>query len=198
MTALVPVPVPVPALATVSVSVPVTVPVSFTVPVTVQVPVPVAVTVTVPVTVPVPVAVAVTVPVTVPVPVPVAVAVTVSVSVSVRLGVLSKEKVTEMSKKKLQAVVVRAYSGVFFGYMATLSGGPACFEVALLEARHIWSWTSNGLARKALTVEDIAILGAGAGTKISGPVSLTIADVKVIVFASEEAAAKIEALPCLC
>jgi hypothetical protein len=99
-----------------------------------------------------------------------------------------------MSKHK--AVVVRAYSGVFFGYLVERKGGPECCEVILERARHIHRWQSVGLPRKALNVEDLAILGAGEGTTIGGPVTQTILDVKVIVDASPEAAARFEALPC--
>jgi len=97
----------------------------------------------------------------------------------------------------LKPVVVRAYSGVFFGYLKSKRGGPETFAVELLNARHIWNWQSTGLPRKALTVEDLALVGAGVGTKISGAVSLSLADAKVIVEATEESAARFEALPCL-
>jgi hypothetical protein len=101
------------------------------------------------------------------------------------------------SSKKLQAVVIRSYSGVFFGYLKAKRGGGEHFDVDLVSARHIWNWQSAGLPRKALTVEDLAILGAGDGTKISGAVNLSIADVKVIVEAHDDAVARFEALPCL-
>lgn len=100
------------------------------------------------------------------------------------------------NKRSKQAVIVRAYSGVFFGYLAARRGGPVAYEVDLERARHIWNWTSKGLPRKALTVEDLAILGAGEGTKISGAVTQTIADVKLIVEASDEAVKRFESLPC--
>ena len=98
-----------------------------------------------------------------------------------------------MSEK---AVVVRAYSGVFFGYLVERRGGPSEYEVDLVRARHIHRWQSGGLPRKALNVEDLAILGAGDGTTISGPVTQTIAGVRVIVDASPESVARFEALPC--
>jgi hypothetical protein len=90
------------------------------------------------------------------------------------------------------AVLVRAYSGVFFGYLVE----KRATEVDLKNARHIYSWDSVGLSRKALCVEDLAILGAGMGTRISGPVSQTLSDWKNIVAATPEAAKVIEALPC--
>jgi hypothetical protein len=104
------------------------------------------------------------------------------------------------SKKTVPAprVIVRAYSGVFVGDLEAKTGGPETFAVTLAKARHVWSWQSNGLPRKALTIEDLALLGAGSGTKISGEVpSLEIADVKVIVGLSDEAAKRFAELPCL-
>lgn len=97
-----------------------------------------------------------------------------------------------------QKVIVRAYSGVFVGELVERNGGPESFSVQLANARHVWTWTSTGLPRKALTVEDLAVLGAGSGTKISGEVpSITIAAVKVIADLSEEAAKRFSELPCL-
>ena len=95
-----------------------------------------------------------------------------------------------------KAVVVRAYSGVFFGYLVERRGGPETCEIDLINARHIHRWQSTGLSRKVLNVEDLAILGAGEGTTISGPVSQTILDVKNIVDATPEAVAQFERLPC--
>ena len=103
-----------------------------------------------------------------------------------------------MNESKMVPVVIRAYSGVFYGYLKSRSGGPETFSVELERARHVWNWQSMGLPRKALTVEDLALIGAGAGTKISGEVaSMSIADVKIIVTATKEAADRFEALPCL-
>lgn len=93
--------------------------------------------------------------------------------------------------KVSKPVVVRAYSGVFFGYLVARSAT----EVRLERCRHIWQWTSNGLPRKVLTVEDLATIGAGTGTRISGvTASVTVADWKVVADATPEAVAKIEAL----
>ncbi len=97
------------------------------------------------------------------------------------------------AKKKLKAVLVRCYSGVFFGYVVARRGS----EIDLIKARHVWSWTSQGLPRKALTVDDLAVIGAGTGTKISGAVDQTLLDVKQIVDMSSEAVKIFEALPCL-
>lgn len=101
-----------------------------------------------------------------------------------------------MAKSKHKAVMVRAYSGVFFGYLVEKRGGPETFEVDLEGARHIHRWQSNGLPRKALNVEDLALLGAGDGTTIGGPVNQTLADVKNIIECTPEAVARFEALPC--
>lgn len=101
-----------------------------------------------------------------------------------------------VEKNGHKAVVVRAYSGVFFGYLVEKRGGPECWEVLLEGARHIHRWQSNGLSRAVLNVEDLAILGAGNGTTIGGPVTQEIADVKVIVFATPEAVERFESLPC--
>jgi len=97
------------------------------------------------------------------------------------------------AKKKLRAVLVRCYSGVFFGYLAARRGS----EIDLVKARHVWSWTSQGLPRKALTVDDLAIIGAGTGTRISGAVDQTLLDVKQIVEMSSDAVRVFEGLPCL-
>ncbi len=99
------------------------------------------------------------------------------------------------TKKKANgetAVMVRCHSGVFFGYLKARRGS----EADLTGSRHVWSWTSNGLPRKALTVDDLALLGAGTGSKLSERVSQTLLDVKQIVQCSETAVAAFEALPC--
>jgi hypothetical protein len=97
------------------------------------------------------------------------------------------------TKKKAtkNAVMVRCYSGVFFGYLKARRGS----EVDI-RARHVWSWTSAGLARKALTVDDLALLGAGTGSKLSAFAEQTLLDVKQIVKCSAEAVRCFEALPC--
>jgi hypothetical protein len=94
---------------------------------------------------------------------------------------------------KGKPVVVRCYSGVFFGYLVERRGS----EVDLVGSRHVYQWKSNGLPRLALTVEDLALIGAGTGTRISGACSQTVLDVKTIVDATPEAVARFEALPCL-
>jgi|HubBroStandDraft_2_1064218.scaffolds.fasta_scaffold01184_10 hypothetical protein len=102
-----------------------------------------------------------------------------------------------MKKPAKNQVIVRAYSGVFYGTLVEKRTTGESMEVDLRDAIHIWNWQSIGLPRKALTVEDLALIGAGTGSKVSGKAaSLTLADVKVIVSASPEACARIEALPC--
>lgn len=95
----------------------------------------------------------------------------------------------KMKLKKM--VMVRAYSGVFYGALVARRGT----EVDLDDARHVWSWDSAGLPRKALTVDDLAILGAGSGSKLSGRTSQTLLDVKQIVECSDDAVKRFEALP---
>jgi hypothetical protein len=94
--------------------------------------------------------------------------------------------------KVSKAVIVRAHSGVFFGYLVARSAT----ELRLERVRHIWQWSSTGLPRKALTVEDVATIGAGSGTRISGVTAVvTISDWKVVADATPEAVQRIEALP---
>lgn len=93
---------------------------------------------------------------------------------------------------KNKKVMVRCTAGVFFGVLKARRGA----EIDLVKGRHIWSWTSNGLARKALCVDDLAVLGAGTGTRISGPVDQTLLGVSQIIPCSAAAAKTIEALPC--
>ena len=111
-----------------------------------------------------------------------------------------KDMASKKTAKKTAAkkVIVRAYSGVFVGELVEKTGGPESFAVVLANARHVWSWTSTGLPRKALNVADLAAIGAGTGTKISGVVDeQTIADVKTISTLTEEAAKRFAELPCL-
>ncbi len=67
-------------------------------------------------------------------------------------------------------VIVRAYSGVFFGYLVSKNGA----EVKLKDARHIWSWDSTGMTDKVQTCEDIASRGLGSGSKMSSPAPAAI------------------------
>lgn len=97
------------------------------------------------------------------------------------------------AKERERHVVVRAYSGVFFGLLIARRGD----EVDLTGVRHIHSWTSNGLSRKAVTVEDVAEIGVGSGSNLSGVASAaTVFEARVIVDCSEAARKAIEAIPC--
>ena len=102
------------------------------------------------------------------------------------------------AKKTVRQVIVRAYSGVFVGELVSQSGGPISYEVEMVNVRHVWSWSTKDLERRCGTVEDLAILGAGAGTRISGPAPrVLIADVKVIADLTPLAAKRFDELPCL-
>ncbi len=89
-------------------------------------------------------------------------------------------------------VMIRCYSGVFFGSLIARRGS----EVDLSEARHVYSWDSAGLSRKAMTVDDLADLGPGTGSKISASTTQTLLDVKQIVDCSAAAAAAFKAFQC--
>jgi hypothetical protein len=68
-----------------------------------------------------------------------------------------------MATAKKRAVIVRAYSGVFFGYLAGKKGDTC----TLTDARQIWSWNSAGLDKPVNTCGDIALRGVGTGSKVS-------------------------------
>jgi hypothetical protein len=91
-------------------------------------------------------------------------------------------------------VMVRATAGVFFGVLVSRRGE----ECDLTGARHIYSWNTDDLPRKALNVADLAIIGAGASTRISGAVEglSTVLGVRAIYECSAESAGRFEALPC--
>jgi hypothetical protein len=93
-----------------------------------------------------------------------------------------------MTENKKKAVLVRCYSGVFFGYLSDRRAS----EVDLTGSRHLWSWDSKGLARPAVTVDDLALLGPGSGSRLSGKVDQTLLDVKQIVECSETAVRRFE------
>ena len=95
-------------------------------------------------------------------------------------------------------VIVRADSGVFFGTLVARRQTPALPESDLTHSRHIYTWTSNGLQRLALNAADLAILGAGKDTKITGVVEglSTIVGTRAIYEATADAIRAIEALPC--
>jgi hypothetical protein len=101
-----------------------------------------------------------------------------------------------MKKATGKRVIARAYSGVFLLSLLekrSIPGGS--IEVDYEWSIHIWNWTSDGLPRKAITVEDLALIGAGKGSRVSGKSPPgTLADIKVVVSATSEACERIEAL----
>jgi hypothetical protein len=94
-----------------------------------------------------------------------------------------KKTAAKKTTKTLRAVIVRAYSGVFFGHLVSKTGA----SVELRGARQVWSWDSAGLAEKAMTCGDIARIGVGSGSKIGGPADAVIEHVGAMFFASAEA-----------
>ena len=96
-----------------------------------------------------------------------------------------------MAKKSGKPVMVRCYSGVFFGYLAARRGT----EVDLVGSRHVHYWDSAGLPRKAVTVDDLALIGAGSGSRISGRVTQTLLQVAQVVDCKPEAVKRFEAHP---
>lgn len=88
-------------------------------------------------------------------------------------------------KTTKKPVVVRTYSaGVHFGYLEAHKGK----EVRLSDARRIWYW------RGANTLNEVALRGVGAGSKISEPVSgILLTEAIEIVDATPEAVKSLEA-----
>ena len=98
-------------------------------------------------------------------------------------------------KKKsggLDGVMIRCTAGVFFGHLKARRGS----EVDLSAGRHVHSWDSAGLSRKAITVDDLALLGPGKGSVISGGADQTLLGVSQIVPCSPAAVAAFRAHPC--
>jgi hypothetical protein len=94
-------------------------------------------------------------------------------------------------KTAKKSVIVRAYSGVFFGLESQRRGD----EIDLLDCRQIWQWQSTGLEKPVLTCGDIAIRGVGKGSKVSDPSPLaTIRDVKAVFVCTPEAVRVIEGI----
>lgn len=83
------------------------------------------------------------------------------------------------------AVIVRAYSGVFFGYLVSKTGN----SVELSDARQIYSWDSAGLLEKSNTCPDIAARGLGTGSKVSAPAPKAFIEQVGAVFVMTPAAA---------
>jgi hypothetical protein len=81
-------------------------------------------------------------------------------------------------------VIVRAYSGVFFGYEKARRGS----EIDLIRVRQIWQWQSTGLATPVRTCGDIALRGVGTGSRISDETpAVTVLEVKAIFVCTPEA-----------
>lgn len=85
------------------------------------------------------------------------------------------------------AVIVRAYSGVFFGRVEKQEPG----RIVLLGARQVWSWTSDGCAQKINTCPDIAAHGLGVSSKMSEPATRATIEQVGAVFECSAAATKI-------
>ena len=100
----------------------------------------------------------------------------------------TKTKTAASAKKsngsKGVAVIVRAYSGVFFGYLLSKTGA----SVELRDARQIYYWDSAGLPQKSNTCPDIAARGLGTGSKVSEPATRAIVEqVGAVFFMSSDA-----------
>ena len=90
---------------------------------------------------------------------------------------------------KAQYVILRAYSGVFFGRQvsSTLTAA-GTRTVELADARQIWNWGSAGLTEKVQTCGDLSVRGVGSDSKVSSPVGKQILDdVKATFFCTPEA-----------
>lgn len=99
-----------------------------------------------------------------------------------------KKGTTMTTKKKTaattqRAVIVRAYSGVFFGYLVSKKGA----SVTLRAARQVWNWDSTGMAEKVMTCGDIARLGLGTGSRVSGPADVILEQVGAVFFCTLDA-----------
>lgn len=94
-----------------------------------------------------------------------------------------KKTAAKKTTKTLRPVIVRAYSGVFFGLLVSKTGA----SVELRGARQVWSWDSAGMSEKVMTCGDIARLGVGSGSKIGGPADAVIEQVGALFFATDEA-----------
>ena len=88
-------------------------------------------------------------------------------------------------KKPRQYVVVRTYSaGVHVGELVKRDGR----EVELANARRIWRWLG------ANTLNEIAVAGVGAGSKVSQAVpSITLTEAIEVITCTEAGAASLRA-----
>ncbi len=102
----------------------------------------------------------------------------------------TKKKPASKSNGKHPAVIVRAHSGVFFGYLVSKDGG----SVTLNMARQVFYWDSAGLPQKSNTCPDLASRGVGTGSKLSEPAPKAIIEqVGAVFFVTPEAVATITA-----
>ncbi len=91
-----------------------------------------------------------------------------------------------VDREKTPPVIVRAHSGVFFGYLESKEGN----TVTLVGARQIYYWNSAGLAEKTNTCPDMATNGIGTGSKVSKPAPKAIVDQVGATFFMTASAAK--------
>ena len=94
----------------------------------------------------------------------------------------------KLTKTAAPHVIIRAYSGVFFGRLLARRVSAAGAEADMADVRQLWQWTSAGLAKPALTCGDLAIRGVGTGSKVSDPAPVaTISDIKAFWLCTPEA-----------
>lgn len=119
---------------------------------------------------------------------------------AVALTSVINNKARPRIEERERDVIVRAYSGVFFGTIVARRVFGGLVEVDLKNYRHIHVWKSSGslsFPRKVLNVEDLALLGANTDTTISGECAFgTVSDVKQFVDCSLEASKILRGLPC--
>ena len=99
---------------------------------------------------------------------------------SITVNGIEYRRISDPEEGGAKPVIVRAYSGVFFGYMLSKDGN----SCRLRDARQIYSWDSKGLAEPSRTCGDIANFGVGSGSKVSTPCNVTIDQIGAIFDAS--------------
>jgi hypothetical protein len=98
--------------------------------------------------------------------------------------------VTKKAAIKVTHVIVRAYSGVFFGALKARRGS----EVDLVDVRQIWNWSSTGLSKPVQTCGDIALRGVGTGSRVSDAAeAVTLFEAKAVFTCSTEAVTVLKA-----
>lgn len=98
---------------------------------------------------------------------------------------MAKTKKSTNGKTKRPYVVIRTYSaGVHVGELVSLDGK----EVTLSNARRVWKWCG------AYTLNEIAVSGVGAGSKISVEApSITLTEAIEVIHCTEAAEANLRA-----